>query len=579
MKKYLLSAIALGTLSMSAFAQPSCKVISPASIAGNKTFTWADNWGQTPDHNVPGSFVQDTVMFVEDGTAGTNPQGNPVSQEGCSPLTNDLTGKIALVYRNTCEFGTKALNAENAGAEAVIIINRDPEAIGMGAGADGPNVTIPVYMITSDDGIAIKAEMQNGPVVVFLGNKQGLNPNDIATNNGVAQIANYATGNLAFNNEFTPTIEIYNVGSADQSAVSVNAVITGPSGIVYDETVGPFAMTAGDTNYIATGNPNSFPLFTQDPFVAGDYSLTYTITLGANTDDDPSDNTITSDFSLNDTWLSMSPTEANGDPITNSYPSNSEGVYTHCMKFREDNPNSDMHITSVKYVPDADTTGQLVDISGEEVVFKIYRWEDSSQVEEGVSIFEEFQHAFFLNDNNDVRQVVEDDFLNTDQVSYVYEANQLYLLCLETSVGENLAFGWNNSVDYNGNEAINGLSVSPIQVVQTGAATWFLGGWAGVSAPGMSVKFQGGAGLEEANTVKVGVYPNPATDEVRINSSNNGSAVVTVTDMSGKVVAVNEVNFASGSVSMSTSSLEAGMYIFNVDYNNGEKARVNVIKK
>ena len=65
MKKYLLSALALGTFTMQALAQPSCKVTSPASIAGNLTFTWGDPtaWGQTPDHDLPGMFVQDTVMF------------------------------------------------------------------------------------------------------------------------------------------------------------------------------------------------------------------------------------------------------------------------------------------------------------------------------------------------------------------------------------------------------------------------------------------------------------------------------------------------------------------------------------
>ena len=29
----------------------------------------------------------------DDGTTGLNPQGNPLSAEGCNPLINDLTGK------------------------------------------------------------------------------------------------------------------------------------------------------------------------------------------------------------------------------------------------------------------------------------------------------------------------------------------------------------------------------------------------------------------------------------------------------------------------------------------------------
>ena len=43
----------------------------------------------------------DTLMFVDDGTPGSNPQGNPVAAEGCNPLVNNLTGKIAVIYRNT----------------------------------------------------------------------------------------------------------------------------------------------------------------------------------------------------------------------------------------------------------------------------------------------------------------------------------------------------------------------------------------------------------------------------------------------------------------------------------------------
>ena len=95
-----------------------------------------------------------------------------------------LTGKIAVIYRNTCEFGTKALNAQNAGAVGVIIINRDPEVIEMGGGADGGSVTIPVVMISSTDGLTITNEMLGGPVVMFLGNKTGLYADDAGVTKG-----------------------------------------------------------------------------------------------------------------------------------------------------------------------------------------------------------------------------------------------------------------------------------------------------------------------------------------------------------------------------------------------------------
>ena len=64
-------------------------------------------WGWTLDFNIPGTYVQDTLMMAEDGTPGLNLEGNPVSQEACFPLINDLTGKIAVLYRNSCDFASQ----------------------------------------------------------------------------------------------------------------------------------------------------------------------------------------------------------------------------------------------------------------------------------------------------------------------------------------------------------------------------------------------------------------------------------------------------------------------------------------
>jgi hypothetical protein len=50
-----------------------------------------------------------------------------VPAEACSALTNsgdsNVTGKIVIIYRGTCNFDTKALSAQDAGAAAVIIVN------------------------------------------------------------------------------------------------------------------------------------------------------------------------------------------------------------------------------------------------------------------------------------------------------------------------------------------------------------------------------------------------------------------------------------------------------------------------
>ena len=156
MKKLLLSTFILLFTCVSSFSQGTIEftVEAPASIAGAYGFTSTNDvagWG-SPDLTDTANAVMDTLMFVEDGTTGTNPQGNPISQEGCFPLINDLTGKIAVIWRNTCQFGVKIQNAQNAGAVAAIIINREPGLVNMAPGDSGAVCTIPAVFIEDATG-------------------------------------------------------------------------------------------------------------------------------------------------------------------------------------------------------------------------------------------------------------------------------------------------------------------------------------------------------------------------------------------------------------------------------------------
>ncbi|MFL2563739.1 MAG: choice-of-anchor B family protein [Flavobacteriales bacterium] len=74
--------------------------------------------------------------------------------QSCEPTSYELSGSIALIKRGACQFGLKALNAENAGAVAVIIYNNNNsgQPLGLGAGDDSDDVTIPVFSISGADG-------------------------------------------------------------------------------------------------------------------------------------------------------------------------------------------------------------------------------------------------------------------------------------------------------------------------------------------------------------------------------------------------------------------------------------------
>ena len=116
-------------------------VNSPAQLAGIYEVSPTSDWGA----QITSTPITADIVPVDDGTA--------YGIEGCGEIINDLTGKIALVSRGTCEFSTKALNAQNAGAIAVIIYNNVGGIIGMAAGVDAAEVSIPAVFMGNDNGV------------------------------------------------------------------------------------------------------------------------------------------------------------------------------------------------------------------------------------------------------------------------------------------------------------------------------------------------------------------------------------------------------------------------------------------
>ena len=110
---------------------------------------------------VPGDFGTVSSAFSGPIAIVTDAPVNAASgfSEACGPLTANLTGKIALIGRGTCDFSTKIRYAELAGAVGAIVVNRvagDPFAMGEGASPDNIQPVIPAYMISLASGIAIR---------------------------------------------------------------------------------------------------------------------------------------------------------------------------------------------------------------------------------------------------------------------------------------------------------------------------------------------------------------------------------------------------------------------------------------
>ncbi len=77
---------------------------------------------------------------------------------GCNSWpAGTFTGRAALISRGDCEFGLKVFNAQEAGAEFVVIHNNiGDDLIGMGGGTYGEQVTIPSIFVGQTSGEAMR---------------------------------------------------------------------------------------------------------------------------------------------------------------------------------------------------------------------------------------------------------------------------------------------------------------------------------------------------------------------------------------------------------------------------------------
>lgn len=137
-------------------------VHSPGNVETEYTgYTLTTGWGA----DLSAGYAYGDLVLVDDGTAN--------SEEGCNALVNGgaVNGNIAVATRGTCNFSLKALNAQDAGATGLIIINNQGTSPAeLGDGGEGPQVNIPVIMVSQADGADLLAHLQGGGSATgFLG--------------------------------------------------------------------------------------------------------------------------------------------------------------------------------------------------------------------------------------------------------------------------------------------------------------------------------------------------------------------------------------------------------------------------
>ncbi|MBW1296167.1 T9SS-dependent M36 family metallopeptidase [Aquimarina litoralis] len=111
---------------------------------------------------LPAGITGDLILAVDDNAT-------PDSSDACSLITNtaEMNGNIAVVRRGECNFSVKVIEAQRAGATAVIVVNNVAGDVTMG-GDGSVFINIPAFSINQADGEALITQMASGSVNATL---------------------------------------------------------------------------------------------------------------------------------------------------------------------------------------------------------------------------------------------------------------------------------------------------------------------------------------------------------------------------------------------------------------------------
>ena len=569
MKKLVLT-LSLITGAIWSQAQIVVNGVSPSSIQGSYEFTYTSNptntniWGG--DMTV--AAVQAPLMIVDDGTAADS--------LGCGTLVNDLTGKIAVIYRGSCSFYSKCLNAQTAGALAVIVINNTGGLITMSSTITPSLVTIPAVCISQEDGAAIRAVMDQEEVTMFIGNLTGFYTDNVGMYNDYAGRArSYATPALtaAAQAEFSLplTAYLFNRGSLDATNAMISVDVSFNGSSIHTDASTPTTIPAGDTINVQLAD------FSQASYPVGKYTVTYTATMD-NTDLNPSDNVMVQEFEITDGMYSLAPLDVNGLPIATTHTrSGTTGLtaFTPCIKYENSHANR-IDVQGMYFSAKLDT----VSLDQEEFNLVAYQWDDvfdpaATTYADNFTQLTEIANVIYniSGDPQGVMQYV------PFSAPVLLDNDTKYLFCVTPTTNPNINIGFNNVIDYGLNNFNFSESVHPMQVTAA-SVSWYSGFTSNlVPAIGLLTADVNSIGIFENSEIEGSVYPNPANDAVVVSINATGNAKLIVTDITGKVVMNNEISLANGKSNVNIASLNSGMYIFNIVLENGTSSQVSVVKK
>ncbi len=613
----LIGAVFVTTVSFSQVITRLVSVPCNTGLEGTYPFEYAGELdGSSTDWGLPNIFlgensVQGPLCMVDDGTPGIvgdgiAPHGTPIgspplnnvpkSALGCdttNAATQDLTGKIAVVYRGSCEFGLKAYNAQKRGAIACIIINHTGDAVGMAGGTYGTRDTIPVVQIGRIAGDDLYLAMNSctptcNSVIAFIGSKVALYNDDMGSTIADIVMPNELSipSNIAVDGTNYPVdlgFWAFNYGTNGQTGVTATVnVVHEIDGNVYSNTSAPLNFAAPnlttlivDTQYFDLGT------FVPTTWGQGQYTITYTLNLPG--DEDPADNTFEVDFRVTANAFGKARTTPGNEPIATTAFSLNETTTQYddweaCIVFRSPVVTTfGGRATSLTF--SAAPVGTLME--GEILEARVYEWNDVfadvntpptfTSLNQVGSGFYFYGSADPDSLGNKVMDFVDDV---TGDPFVVLADNQRYLFCVYNA-SDSLRLGYDSRIDYFATVNNYLQPVSPVKTLANGGADeWFRDGFGFDVTPAFTVNIDFPTSVNAVSNASTTVaYPNPAVNmlNVPVRKGVTGNVTVEIFDLAGKLVISENKTIGEGPLKVNVASISNGCYVFNLTFADGSQ--------
>lgn len=142
--------------------------------------------------------VKGNVLLVKDADED-GAGGESTATDGCSAITSNVRGKIALIDRGVCGFAVKVKNAQDAGAIGVIIADNVAGSPPPGIGGTDDTITIPAVRISLADANKLRAKAVRGTAQATI----GINPRILAGADPQGRVLLYAPNPVALGSSYS----------------------------------------------------------------------------------------------------------------------------------------------------------------------------------------------------------------------------------------------------------------------------------------------------------------------------------------------------------------------------------------